>query len=46
MLQNLKVISCILICDCFDKGTVFMAAGLLWFERKEKVFNDKIKIKL
>jgi hypothetical protein len=47
MIQNLKIISCILICDYFDKGTVvFMAAGLLWFERKEKVFNDKIKIKL
>jgi len=36
-----------LICDYFDKGpVVFMAAGLVWFEREEKVLNDKIKIKL
>ena len=27
--------STLLICDFFDKGTVvFMAAGVIWFERK------------
>lgn len=40
-IQNLKIICC----HNFDKGPiVFMAAGLVWFERKEKVLNDKIRL--
>lgn len=35
------------MCDYFDKDTVvFMAAGMIWFEREEKLLNEKIKIKL